>query len=177
MGSGDTSEEGCREGGVRVADGGIFEAGAERDVTMVGTEEPRTSDDADVTSSRVRLGGVGLGARVGLFTLRFYKAYLSMLFAGNCRFTPTCSQYSYEAVERLGLARGSWLTLRRLLRCHPFSGKFGFDPVPECCHEEHGTAPGDEFSSSASPSLEALEAPGPDFCATAAGRYRREVHI
>jgi uncharacterized protein len=82
-------------------------------------------------------------ARVGLMALRFYKAYLSMLFAGNCRFVPSCSQYSYEAVERFGLARGSWLTLKRLLRCHPFSGKFGFDPVPDCCGGEndvHGHA-------------------------------------
>jgi uncharacterized protein len=75
-------------------------------------------------------------ARVGLMALRFYKAYLSVLFAGQCRFVPSCSQYSYEAVERFGLARGSWLTLKRLLRCHPFSGKFGFDPVPDCCVED-----------------------------------------
>jgi uncharacterized protein len=77
--------------------------------------------------------GVGVPARVGLLALRFYQAYLSVLFAGQCRFVPSCSQYSYEAVERFGLARGSWLTLKRLLRCHPFSGKFGFDPVPDCC--------------------------------------------
>jgi putative membrane protein insertion efficiency factor len=79
---------------------------------------------------------VGLPARVGLMALRFYKAYLSVLFAGQCRFVPSCSQYSYEAVERFGLARGSWLTLKRLLRCHPFSGKFGVDPVPDCCRED-----------------------------------------
>jgi putative membrane protein insertion efficiency factor len=63
--------------------------------------------------------------------LRVYQAYLSVLFAGSCRFHPTCSQYSYEAIERFGLARGAWLTLRRLLRCHPLSRSFGFDPVPE----------------------------------------------
>lgn len=79
---------------------------------------------------------VGLPARVGLMALSFYKAYLSVLFAGQCRFVPSCSQYSYEAVERFGLARGSWLTLKRLLRCHPFSGKFGFDPVPDGCGDE-----------------------------------------
>ena len=83
---------------------------------------------------------VGMPARVGLMALRFYKAYLSLLFAGNCRFVPSCSQYSYEAVERFGLARGSWLTLKRLLRCHPFSGKFGFDPVPDCCAQESDSA-------------------------------------
>jgi uncharacterized protein len=79
---------------------------------------------------------VGLPARVGLMALRLYKAYLSVLFAGQCRFVPSCSQYSYEAVERFGLARGSWLTLKRLLRCHPFSGKFGLDPVPDCRGED-----------------------------------------
>ncbi len=84
---------------------------------------------------------VGMPARVGLMALRFYQAYLSVLFAGQCRFVPSCSQYSYEAVERFGLARGSWLTLKRLLRCHPFSGRFGYDPVPDCCgRDEHPRA-------------------------------------
>jgi len=68
---------------------------------------------------------------MALLALRFYKAYLSVLFAGHCRFEPTCSRYSYEAVERFGVLRGSWLTLKRLLRCQPLSGKFGFDSVPE----------------------------------------------
>ena len=71
------------------------------------------------------------GTRLALFALRFYKAYLSLLFAGNCRFQPTCSQYSYEAIERFGLARGAWLTLKRLARCQPLSRRFGYDPVPE----------------------------------------------
>ena len=69
--------------------------------------------------------------RMALFALRFYKAYLSMLFAGSCRFEPTCSRYAYEAIERFGVSRGSRLALKRLLRCHPFSRKFGLDPVPE----------------------------------------------
>lgn len=69
--------------------------------------------------------------RMALLALRFYKAYLSFLFAGSCRFEPTCSQYAYEAIERFGVARGVWLGLKRLLRCHPLSGKFGYDPVPE----------------------------------------------
>ena len=69
--------------------------------------------------------------RVALLALRFYKAYLSVLFAGNCRFEPTCSRYAYEAIERFGVARGIWLGLKRLLRCHPLSRRFGYDPVPE----------------------------------------------
>src|SRR6266571_3388677 len=75
--------------------------------------------------------GAQAGVRVALLALRFYKAYLSILFAGSCRFEPTCSRYAYEAIERFGVARGVWLGLKRLLRCHPLSRRFGYDPVPE----------------------------------------------
>jgi len=71
------------------------------------------------------------GVRIALLALRFYKAYLSLLFAGSCRYEPTCSRYAYEAIERFGVTRGIWLGLKRLLRCHPLSRKFGYDPVPE----------------------------------------------
>jgi uncharacterized protein len=71
------------------------------------------------------------GVRLALFALDFYKAYLSMLFAGTCRYQPTCSRYAYEAIERFGVARGMWLGTKRLLRCHPLSRKSGYDPVPE----------------------------------------------
>jgi putative membrane protein insertion efficiency factor len=77
---------------------------------------------------------------MALFALRFYKAYLSLLFAGNCRFQPTCSQYSHEAIERFGVARGAWLTLKRLARCQPLSRKFGYDPVPEAWDESEALA-------------------------------------
>ena len=73
----------------------------------------------------------GAGVRAALLALRFYKAYLSILFAGSCRYEPTCSRYAYEAIERFGVARGVWLGLKRLLRCHPLSRRFGYDPVPE----------------------------------------------
>ncbi len=85
-----------------------------------------------------------MGVRVALLALRFYKANLSILFAGSCRFEPTCSLYAYEAIERFGLTRGIWLGVKRLLRCHPLSRKFGYDPVPENWRE---TAPGGEMTS------------------------------
>jgi len=71
------------------------------------------------------------GVRAALFALDCYKAYLSVLFAGSCRFEPSCSRYAYEAIERFGVARGVWLGIQRLLRCHPLSRRFGYDPVPE----------------------------------------------
>lgn len=72
-----------------------------------------------------------VAVKAALAALRIYKVYLSFLFAGSCRFEPTCSRYAYEAIERFGVMRGSWLGLKRLLRCHPLSRKFGYDPVPE----------------------------------------------
>lgn len=69
--------------------------------------------------------------KAALAMLRIYKVYVSPWFAGSCRFEPTCSRYAYEAIERFGVMRGSWLSLRRLARCQPLSRKFGYDPVPE----------------------------------------------
>jgi uncharacterized protein len=83
-----------------------------------------------------------LPVRISLLALRFYKTYLSGLFAGNCRFDPTCSQYAYEAIERFGVARGIWLGLKRLGRCHPLSRRFGFDPVPDVWEEAADAASG-----------------------------------
>jgi uncharacterized protein len=69
--------------------------------------------------------------RIALVAIRCYKSYLSVLFAGTCRFEPTCSLYAYQAIERFGILRGAYLGVKRLSRCHPLSGKFGYDPVPE----------------------------------------------
>ncbi len=68
-------------------------------------------------------------ARVLISAIRFYQKGISPLTPASCRFHPSCSQYGLEAVQRYGAARGSWLTLRRLARCHPFC-KGGYDPVP-----------------------------------------------
>ena len=94
---------------------------------------PNTSEKAPASESG-RYTSVSV--RVALFLLSFYKAYLSVVFAGTCRYEPTCSRYAYEAIERFGVWRGGWLGLRRLLRCHPLSRKFGYDPVPEKCVAE-----------------------------------------
>ena len=72
----------------------------------------------------------GLPSRLLLAAIRGYQLVLSPLFAGSCRYVPSCSQYTAEAIRRHGALRGSWLGLRRLGRCHPF-GSSGFDPVPD----------------------------------------------
>ena len=60
----------------------------------------------------------------------FYRQWISPLLGPRCRFIPSCSAYGLEAIERHGVWRGGWLTLRRLLRCHPFT-PCGCDPVPD----------------------------------------------
>ena len=60
--------------------------------------------------------------------LRFYKRWISPLLPSACRFYPTCSEYMMEAVQRYGAARGVWLGVCRLSRCHPFH-QGGYDPV------------------------------------------------
>jgi putative membrane protein insertion efficiency factor len=67
--------------------------------------------------------------RLFLVLIRGYQLSLSRLFAGSCRYYPSCSHYTYEAVERYGWLRGGWMGGRRILRCHPFA-KGGYDPVP-----------------------------------------------
>ena len=71
----------------------------------------------------------GLASRAANGAIRLYQLTLSPLFAGSCRFEPSCSRYATAALEAHGLMRGAWLAVRRLARCHPFGGS-GLDPVP-----------------------------------------------
>ena len=64
-----------------------------------------------------------------LFLIRFYRGCLSPLKPPSCRYIPTCSEYAMIAVEKYGAAKGSFLAIKRILRCHPFH-KGGYDPVP-----------------------------------------------
>ena len=65
-----------------------------------------------------------------LLMIRFYQAAISPHLGKNCRFTPTCSQYALEAVEKYGALKGGWLAFRRFLKCHPFHKGGWYDPVP-----------------------------------------------
>lgn len=69
-------------------------------------------------------------SKVALFAITFYRAAISPLFPSCCRFTPTCSEYGYVAVQRFGFCKGSWLAIKRICRCHP-GNPGGYDPVPE----------------------------------------------
>jgi len=67
--------------------------------------------------------------KILLAMIRMYQLFLSPLLGQHCRFTPSCSQYTKEAIEKYGAAKGSWLGLKRILRCQPFC-EGGHDPVP-----------------------------------------------
>lgn len=67
--------------------------------------------------------------RMMVAMIRLYQLLLSPLLGPNCRFTPTCSQYAIEAIQKYGAIRGVWYGVCRIARCHPFNAG-GFDPVP-----------------------------------------------
>ncbi|WP_407657997.1 membrane protein insertion efficiency factor YidD [Lederbergia citri] len=68
-----------------------------------------------------------------IMIIRFYQKVISPLKPPTCRFYPTCSQYGIEAIQRFGALRGGFLTIKRILKCHPFHPG-GIDPVPEKKH-------------------------------------------
>ena len=71
---------------------------------------------------------MSLAARPLVMLVRLYQVSLGPFMGGHCRFLPTCSQYAIDALTTHGAFRGSWLTVRRISRCHPFGGG-GYDPV------------------------------------------------
>jgi uncharacterized protein len=64
-----------------------------------------------------------------LVIIKLYQWIVSPLMGGQCRFTPTCSAYTTEALKKYGLPKGIWLSMQRMARCHPWGGK-GYDPLP-----------------------------------------------
>jgi len=64
-----------------------------------------------------------------ILIIKLYQLVISPLFPSACRYYPTCSHYAEEALNKYGLIKGGWLSVRRILRCHPW-GSSGFDPVP-----------------------------------------------
>ncbi|UII26646.1 membrane protein insertion efficiency factor YidD [Fulvivirga maritima] len=65
-----------------------------------------------------------------IIPVRFYQLAISPLLGQNCRHTPTCSQYTIEAIKEWGPFKGTWLGMKRISRCHPW-GTSGYDPVPK----------------------------------------------
>lgn len=84
------------------------------------TEPPAVTDDESHT---------GLLARAAILVVMVYRQAISPLLPASCRYRPTCSQYTLTALRRYGFFRGSWMGIRRILRCHPFHSG-GHDPVP-----------------------------------------------
>jgi len=70
-----------------------------------------------------------IATRSLVFLVRIYQRLLSPLLPPSCRYTPTCSQYAVEALQKHGPRKGLWLAIRRFTRCHPWGGS-GYDPVP-----------------------------------------------
>jgi putative membrane protein insertion efficiency factor len=77
--------------------------------------------------------------KIIILLISFYRKYISPFKPATCRFYPTCSEYATQALKKYGLLRGLWLSIRRVLRCHPFS-LGGYDPLPDfsraCAHKK-----------------------------------------
>ena len=68
--------------------------------------------------------------KIFILLIRFYQKFISPLFPAKCRYYPTCSQYTLEAIQEYGAIKGTYLGIKRILRCHPFH-EGGYDPVPK----------------------------------------------
>src|SRR5258708_39732247 len=114
MGHRDSSASHCGQGGVRAAGSG--------------TRAPVARHSEHCAEQRAE--SMSLAARALLFVVRAYQAFFSALMPSACKFYPSCSHYAAEAVQIHGARRGSWLALRRISRCHPFTPG-GVDVVPD----------------------------------------------
>ena len=76
---------------------------------------------------------MNLFAQAGIMLIRAYQLCVSPFLGANCRFEPSCSAYAIASLRGHGFFKGTYLTVRRLLRCHPFA-RPGYDPVPTCTH-------------------------------------------
>jgi uncharacterized protein len=123
MGRGDTSEPVRRDAGILEARNGVAGFAA-----------------AGEAGSKIE-GGTARGflARLALASVRGYQIFLGPFFGGSCKFHPSCSRYTYEAIQRFGARRGALLGLKRFVRCRPFSAG-GYDPVPEISPENRASA-------------------------------------
>ncbi len=70
-----------------------------------------------------------VGVAMLLLPIRFYRACISPMLPASCRYTPTCSEYAMIALRKHGVIKGMYLSVKRILRCHPWGGS-GYDPVP-----------------------------------------------
>ena len=77
-----------------------------------------------------------MGKEILIYAIKIYRKYISPLFPPSCRFQPTCSQYAIEALTVFGFWKGSYLAIKRILRCHPFHPG-GYDPIPQCCKKSN----------------------------------------
>lgn len=119
-------------------------------------------------------------ARLMLGLVRSYQLTLSPWLGRGCRYLPTCSEYASDALRGHGAARGGWLTLRRLLRCHPWGGH-GYDPVPGLEADSRLGPPragsAERRGGAVGPRVPpANGTDGPDAAARPAGRSKEEVH-
>lgn len=95
-------------------------------------EQTEVTESTDVKPAQTALDVSrhhGQAARVGIWFVRFYQRHISPLTPPSCRYQPTCSQYTLEAIQKYGFFKGSWMGTRRIARCHPFHPG-GHDPVP-----------------------------------------------